>query len=121
MREDGLNCSERMLEADTKNFIAFFNEIKEETTKAAKEVDDLKKQKNAKTAKFREIQEEYNALVSSINKNVESLQLYYSYKQFLDQLRPMEEQKMMEERRKAKLQKKDEEKKRREQVPFNSN
>ena len=31
MREDGLLCSETMLETDTKAFLAFFNQIKEST------------------------------------------------------------------------------------------
>ena len=31
MREDGLNCSEKMLAQDTNSFIAFFNEIKDKT------------------------------------------------------------------------------------------
>lgn len=31
MREDGLTCSENMLETDTKAFLKFFNEIKEKT------------------------------------------------------------------------------------------
>lgn len=34
MREDGLNCSERMLTQDTKSFIEFFKKIKEETSEA---------------------------------------------------------------------------------------
>lgn len=31
LREDGLHCSEHMLETDTKSFLKFFNEIKEQT------------------------------------------------------------------------------------------
>jgi len=31
MREDGLTCSENMLETDTKSFLKFFNEIKMKT------------------------------------------------------------------------------------------
>jgi hypothetical protein len=31
MREDGLTCSENMLETDTKAFLKFFNEIKKKT------------------------------------------------------------------------------------------
>ncbi len=31
LREDGLTCSENMLESDTKSFLKFFNEIKEKT------------------------------------------------------------------------------------------
>ena len=31
LREDGLHCSEHMLETDTKSFLAFFNKIKDDT------------------------------------------------------------------------------------------
>jgi len=31
LREDGLMCSENMLESHTKSFLKFFNEIKEKT------------------------------------------------------------------------------------------
>jgi hypothetical protein len=34
MREDGLNCSERMLKNDTVSFIEFFKKIKDETNEA---------------------------------------------------------------------------------------
>lgn len=68
MREDGLNCSERMLAQDTNSFIQFFNKIKEETTEAQKRLDEMKKTKNAKNSEFRQISDEYNILVSSINK-----------------------------------------------------
>ena len=84
MREDGLNCSERMLAQDTNSFIQFFNKIKEETTEAQKRLDEMKKTKNAKNSEFRQISDEYNILVSQINKNVESLQVFYNYKLFLD-------------------------------------
>jgi hypothetical protein len=43
MREDGLTCSETMLETDTKSFLKFFNEIKEKTQKASKELDKVRK------------------------------------------------------------------------------
>lgn len=36
MREDGLTCSTNMLETDTKAFLKFFNEIKDNTQKASK-------------------------------------------------------------------------------------
>ncbi len=42
MREDGLNCSEKMLAQDTNSFIAFFNDIKEKTQQANKEYEALK-------------------------------------------------------------------------------
>jgi hypothetical protein len=46
MREDGLNCSEKMLAADTNSFINFFNDIKAKTTEAKKELEKLKTEKN---------------------------------------------------------------------------
>ncbi len=115
MREDGLNCSEKMLSQDTNSFIQFFNKIKEETTEAQKRLDELKKQKNQKTAEFRQISDEYNILVSSINKNIESLQIFYNYKLFLDQLAPKEIQDRME-RKKQERQRKKEEQMHREQM-----
>ena len=49
MREDGLTCSENMLETDTKAFLKFFNEIKKKTQDASKDLDSVRKQKNEKT------------------------------------------------------------------------
>jgi len=46
MREDGLNCSERMLAADTTSFVAFFNDIKYKTEEAGRQLDELKKKRN---------------------------------------------------------------------------
>jgi len=43
MREDGLTCSENMLETDTKAFLKFFNEIKKQTSEASKELDKERK------------------------------------------------------------------------------
>ena len=90
MREDGLNCSEKMLAQDTNSFIAFFNDIKEKTTAAQRELEELKKKKNLKTIELRQISDEYSILVSSINKNIEILSINYDYKLFLDQLMPKE-------------------------------
>lgn len=53
MREDGLNCSEKMLAADTNSFINFFNEIKSKTTEAKKELEGLKQLKNSRTNELR--------------------------------------------------------------------
>lgn len=46
MREDGLNCSEKMLEQDTRSFCEFFTNIKEKTSAAQRELEELKKKKN---------------------------------------------------------------------------
>ena len=57
MREDGLTCSENMLETDTKAFLKFFNEIKEETQKASNKLDETRRNKNEKTGELRGIQD----------------------------------------------------------------
>ena len=49
MREDGLTCSENMLETDTKAFLKFFNEIKQKTRDASDKLDKIRKLKNDKT------------------------------------------------------------------------
>ena len=55
MRQIGLLCSEKMLEADTKSFLDFFAEIKQQTTSANQKLEALKKKKNEETAKLRSI------------------------------------------------------------------
>ena len=112
MREDGLNCSEKMLAQDTNSFIAFFNDIKEKTTAAQRELEELKKKKNLKTIELRQISDEYSILVSSINKNIEILSINFDYKLFLDQLMPKEIQEEMERKRQIRRARKDEELKR---------
>ena len=86
MREDGLTCSETMLETDTKAFLKFFNEIKDKTQKASKDLDQTRKVKNEKTSELRQITDSIQILVSNISKNIESLEQYNIYKKFLDGL-----------------------------------
>lgn len=86
MREDGLACSESMLETDTKAFLKFFNEIKEKTQDASKQLDQTRRTRNEKTAELRNINDEIQILVSNISKNIESLEIYNNFKVFLDQL-----------------------------------
>ena len=45
MREDGLTCSENMLESDTKAFLKFFNDIKDKTRKASETLDATRREK----------------------------------------------------------------------------
>jgi hypothetical protein len=80
MREDGLNCSEKMLSSDTTSFVAFFNDVKEKTQAASRELEDLKKVKNKKQIEFRVMNDDYTILASSINKNVEFLSIFFDYK-----------------------------------------
>lgn len=49
MREDGLTCSENMLETDTKAFLDFFTKIKTETQNASKQLEVSRKMKAEKT------------------------------------------------------------------------
>lgn len=86
MREDGLTCSENMLETDTKAFLKFFNTIKQETQEASTELDDQRRNKNEKTGELRHISEQIQILVSQISKNIESLTVYNDFKKFLDSL-----------------------------------
>ena len=58
MREDGLTCSENMLETDTKSFLKFFNEIKKKTQDASKDLDSVRKMKNEKTNDLRKVTED---------------------------------------------------------------
>lgn len=58
MREDGLTCSETMLETDTKAFLMFFNQIKETTQQAQKKLDETRKTKNDKAAELRACNDE---------------------------------------------------------------
>jgi|DEB0MinimDraft_12_1074336.scaffolds.fasta_scaffold09427_3 hypothetical protein len=74
LREDGLVCSENMLETDTKSFLKFFNEIKDKTQKASKTLDDTRRIKNGHTNDLRKITEEIQIMVSNISKNIELLE-----------------------------------------------
>jgi hypothetical protein len=86
MREDGLACSENMLETDTKGFLKFFNKIKEETQLASRQLDDTRSLKNQKTNELRQVSEETQILMSNISKNIEALEIYNNFKIFLETL-----------------------------------
>ena len=57
MREDGLTCSENMLETDTHLFINFFNRIKQQTQDASKTLDETRRRKNEMINEFKNITE----------------------------------------------------------------
>ena len=88
LREDGLICSENMLESDTKSFLKFFSEIKDKTNKASKELEDKRRKKQDSSNKLREVTEKIQVLTSNISKNVELLEQFNNYKKFLDSLAP---------------------------------
>jgi len=62
MREDGLTCSENMLETDTHLFINFFNRIKQQTQDASKTLDDTRRTKNEKNNELKNINESIQIL-----------------------------------------------------------
>ena len=62
MRQLGLVCSEQMLEKDTQNFLKFFADIKEETSKATAQLEAYKKERNDKTMQLRTINDQCAAL-----------------------------------------------------------
>lgn len=110
LKEDGLHCAESMLESDTKSFLKFFNEIKDKTQKASKELDEARKKKNEKTKELRIKTDEIQGLVSNINKNIELLQQYNTYRLFLESLATGEKKEIVDRKnqeRKIKLQNKD--------------
>lgn len=58
MRQLGLACSQNMLEKDTQNFLKFFANIKEETQQAVSKLENLKKERNEKTATLRKLNDD---------------------------------------------------------------
>ena len=86
MREDGLTCSENMLETDTKAFLKFFNDIRDKTTAAQNQLDQTRRKKNEKTNELRRTTESISVVVSNITKHIEMLDVYNKYKVFLDSL-----------------------------------
>jgi len=76
-----------MLQEDTRSFIEFFKEIKDATQKAQTELEKLKKERSDKTMRLRVINDECSAINSKMSKNLETLLLLQSYKEFLDRLK----------------------------------
>lgn len=58
MREDGLTCSESMLEEDTKQFLEFFKDIKTKAQEAQQELEKARRIKNEKTNELRKLNED---------------------------------------------------------------
>ena len=75
-----------MLEQDTQQFLNFFSKIKQETQDASKVLDTLRKTRNDLTIQLRVVQENTSLLKSKVAKNIESLQGYKTYKDFLESL-----------------------------------
>jgi hypothetical protein len=58
MKEDGLTCSETMLEEDTKQFLSFFNQIKADAGKATTELEMVRKERADKNGEMKKIEED---------------------------------------------------------------
>lgn len=86
MRQDGLQCSEKMLAEDIKNFIDFFKENSEKANEASKKCDKVAKQKADKVTELKEKKDQYARIVSEINKDIETIKDYNQYKEFITEL-----------------------------------
>lgn len=86
MQQDGLRCSQTMLEEDTKQFLNFFNQIKTETQKATEQLDLVRKEKAERQQTLKGIEERVHMIHSNAIKHLEQLEVYYDYKVFLDGL-----------------------------------
>lgn len=77
-----------MLETDTSSFLEFFAKIQDETKEANKDLDKKKKDKTALNDELRKLQDACGTLQSNINKNLDVLQGYLTYKSFFDEITP---------------------------------
>lgn len=77
-----------MLETDTSSFLEFFAKIQDETKEANKDLDKKKKEKSALQDELRKLQDQCGTLQSGINKNLDVLQGYMIYKDFLEEITP---------------------------------
>lgn len=77
-----------MLETDTSSFLEFFAKIQDETKEAGKDLDKKKKEKAALNEELRKLHDAGGTVQSTINKNIEVLQGYLTYKSFLDEVTP---------------------------------
>lgn len=96
MRQIGLLCSEKMLETDTKSFLDFFAKIKKETNMAGQKLEALKQEKMDATKELKAIMDQCSTEQSKINKNLETMLVYMSQKDFLDELTPQYERERLE-------------------------
>ena len=81
-KDQALDCSEKMLEADTKIFLEFFQNIKTESVNASNKLEELKKTKMERNAQKRKIDDNCNTIKSSINKQIETLTGLCEYQEF---------------------------------------
>jgi chromosome segregation ATPase len=84
MRNLGLISSARMLEYDTKSFLEYFTQMKTKTTQASQDLEAKKKHRNELTANSRIKNDEIQNLKTTINKNIENLQIYEQYMQLFN-------------------------------------
>ena len=84
MRKDGLNCSQRMLSEDIRNFVKFFKENTDEANQATKNADCLADDKNQKIKEYKSIEGDCASVKSKCSKNIEIVTELNDYKIFLD-------------------------------------
>lgn len=83
MRVVGLMSSQKMLETDTRSFLDFFTDIRKKTSEALADLEKKKKERNDLTLDSRNKNEEIQSVKTTINKNMEQLQIFDAYMKFL--------------------------------------
>lgn len=105
LQEISLQNSKELLEKDAETFKQHIEKNKNETRQAIKNAEDETKHKQKKIQEMKQINEDLSTLMSKNTKQLEKLEKYYNYKEFLDKLTPEEflkNQKKLKEERKAK-------------------
>lgn len=113
MREDGLNCSEKMLDQDTRSFVDFFRDNREKCNHANQIAEKKTKERQAKMQELKDKNDEIQTIVSTINKHMENLGEYYEFMEFLDKIAPKEYQ----DEKKRKLEAKKKKREQRQKLP----
>lgn len=85
-RIEALDESKKFLSQDIKSFVDFFKKNTQESKNAMAEADAQKNIRVAMSKTLKEKEESCQKLVSNINKNIELLEEYYKYKEFLDRV-----------------------------------
>ena len=87
LREDGLNCSEKLLETQLHNFAEFLEKDKNECHQAMEKAEAMVTTKGQKVLEIKTLTEEFANTTSDVNKNLENLNNYYNYRHFLEKMK----------------------------------
>lgn len=83
-RNEALNESEKFLAQDIKSFVDFFKNNTQDSKDAINKAELQKKVRIEKANDFKKKSEQYQKMLTNINKNIETLEELYLYKEFID-------------------------------------